>query len=287
MLPLRAFGQRCHIRPSRPEISSLRPIATTLRHGATPAPTRTANALSRNASTQPKKPQSLNVFNTGAVPTVTFGFLRIATLSVLVYGISSVAPSMLTDPNAPWYMFPLVALGSTIPFLLTGIAFGGYVHHINIHLPALARRSKDDLMRFAANVPPMTKVEIKSMWFRPWPVTKRVYFEDLRRLPRSYMRASNLEHVPLSIRANVNKNPGWSWLTKVFMGRYCVSRSQIKDRSRVPGVWDKMWEGIPFVGEEGVKEPVQKAKAVYSMANRQPTSSATGRRPPPPPKSKR
>lgn len=166
-------------------------------------------------------------------------------------------------------------MGATIPLLVTGLAFGGYVHHVNVILPSFARRSKDSLVHFASDVPSGTIVEIKSMWFRPWPVTKKIYFEDLRRLPRSWTRLSNLENAPPSNMKKAEKNPMWNWLALTLMGRYFVSRNGVKDRSRAPGVWDKMWEQIPLRGQESVKrEPV--GKMPVAAANRTATSSTKG-----------
>lgn len=195
--------------------------------------------------------------------------MRVVTNVFFGYGVLWAAPSMFFDPEAPWYMVPTVAAGSAIPLLAAGLAFGGYVNHINILLPQHARKSKDDLTRFAAAMPPTTIVQLKSMWFRPWPVTKEIYFEDLRRLPRRWYRLANLEHVPHSNRELVKSNPMWNWIVGSVMGRYSVSAAQVKDRSRAPGVWERVWEQIPMAGEypvprETMKRPVVAANRAAS-----------------------
>ena len=223
-------------------------------------------------------PENLNIFNSGSPPTVTAGFIRIATTVVLGYGVLWLAPSFVIDPSLPSYLAPAIAVGATVPLLLTGLAFGGYEHHVNVILPTFARRSKESLIHFAGNIPPGTVVEIKSMWFRPWPVTKKIYFEDLRRLPRSWTRLSNLENFPRSNRMKADKNPVWNWLALTLMGRYFVSRAQLKDRSRAPGVWDKMWEQIPMTGQEPVRKEAA-GKGPVVAANR-PAASIRNRVPP-------
>ena len=54
-----------------------------------------------------------------------------------------------------------------------------------------------------------------------------------------------------------------------------MSRTQIKDRSRAPGVWDKMWEQIPMVGEQLIaKKTMERRPAV--AANRPQAAVSTG-----------
>ena len=190
-----------------------------------------------------------------------------------------VAPSIFLDPNAPSLWVPVVAIGSVVPLLVVGLAFGGYTQHINILLPTTARRSKEDLMRFASVIPPTTIVQIKSMWFRPWPVTKEIFFEDLRRLPRRWTRLANLEHVPLGTKEQAQKNPRWDWVAKSLMGRYFVDMTKDRDRSRAPGVWKRVWEQIPMSGEEPIKAKDMDRKPAVA-ANRPAMGAPTERRPP-------
>lgn len=190
-----------------------------------------------------------SVFNAGAAPVVASGMIRVACLAAFGCGTVYAAPSILLDGTAPWYTAPLIAFVSAIPLLATGLFWGGYVHHVNILLPSVARKSKDELARFTSNMPPTAIVQIKSMWFRPWPVTKEIFFEDFRRLPRSKWRLSNLEHIPQKNVGAEDTNPMWNWIAKKVMGTYFVNVSQFKDRSRAPGIWSKIWQQIPMAGE--------------------------------------
>ena len=199
------------------------------------------------------------------------GTVRVVLWVVLGVGTFYLGPLLVLDDAAPWYIAPVVAVGAAIPLILTGIAWGGYVHHINILLPATARKTKEDLMRFAGNVPPSAVVQIKSMWFKPWPVTKEIYFEDFRRLPKSNTRISNLEHSPPKNRDLGAKNPMLNWLVKRSMATYFVNNNQPKDRSRAPGIWKKMWEQIPMAGDQvAIRRPLERRPVLPS--NR----SATG-----------
>ena len=195
---------------------------------------------------------------------MALGTVRIVCLAAFGVGFLYIAPYIIVDGTAPWYTGPLIVVGSAIPFLLTGIAWGGYVQHINILLPSAARRSKEDLLRFVSNMPPTAIVQIKSMWFRPWPVTKEVFFEDFRRLPRSKIRVSNLEYAPQKNLEAADKNPMGNWIAKRLMGTLFVSETQVKDRSRAPGMWKKIWEQIPMAGEAPVKREVVKRPVLPS-----------------------
>jgi len=233
----------------------------------------TDNATATN--TRHTYPENLNIFNSGAVATLSIGFIRVAAIAAFIYG-GSIIPSVATDPGAPWWMLPTVITISIVPLLGTA-AFGGYVNHVNVILPSTARRSKQDLLRWAARPPPETRLQIKSMWFMPWPSTKTVFLGDLRRLELSRFRLANLEHIPPAWKRirDSEKETLQSWLARVFMGRYWASRQQVMDRSRAPGVWDRMWEQIPLVGEEG-KTGKGDEKVGYAISNR------TSRTPVPP-----
>ena len=171
-------------------------------------------------------------------------------------------------------MSPLIAFGSAIPLLATGLFWGGYVHHVNILLPSVTRKAKDELSRFTSNMPPNAIVQIKSMWFRPWPVTKEIFFEDLRRLPLSKWRMSNLEHTPRRSIELADKNPMYNWIAKKVMGTYFVNMSQFKDRSRAPGIWSKIWQQIPMIGEPHLVTKEVERRAVLASNRSAPTTGA-------------
>lgn len=171
-------------------------------------------------------------------------------MAVFAYGTLWAAPSAMLDPDTPSILAPLFVVGSAVPMLTTGLLFGGYVHQIYVVIPPSARQSKERLIRFAKNMPQSTKVELRSMWFRPWPHTTEVKFGELRRLPHSYMRLSNLERVLPGSAEMGERHRFWKWLDRAIHSRYLVSRTQLKDRSKVPGVWDAMWEQIAKPGDK-------------------------------------
>ena len=59
------------------------------------------------------------------------------------------------------------------------------------------------------------------------------------------------------------------------MGRYFVSRTQVRDRSRAPGVWEEVWKQIPYVGEEPVKKDKQSGEKRPAVAANRPAVTTT------------
>jgi len=169
-------------------------------------------------------------------------------------------------------------LGSTIPFL-AAIASGPFITSVRVHLPSNARRSKEELLRFANNTPPNTRLRLQFIRWAPWLVTRDMFFADFRRLPKSKIRLSNLEIVPEDKKEAIEKL-GWQGrvLSKYF-NRYWANMTNMgRDRSSAPGVWDGMWKQIPYAGEV-VKTLGKGERKPAVMQNR--ASSAQQLSPPP------
>lgn len=154
-----------------------------------------------------------------------------------------------------WYTPPLILIGCTIPAVLATFALAPWVHQIHVRIPTVARRSKDDLMRWANNIPRHTTLSFSVIRNTPWPTVQYASFEDLQRLPFSKTRLPNLEHVPPEHEKYVADNQR-SWrarflegISRRVYGRFYVNTSQKTDKSAVPGVWDKMWNQIPMEGK--------------------------------------
>ena len=109
-------------------------------------------------------------------------------------------------------------------------------------------------MRWANNVPRKTVISISMIRLKPWPTVQHAAWEDLSRLPNSWTRLTNLELKPPDHDKYVAERKGSRWarlnegMARRVLGRFYVNRVQAKDRSAVPGVWDKMWEQIPMEG---------------------------------------
>lgn len=129
------------------------------------------------------------------------------------------------------------------------------VSNIVVVLPPSARKSKDALLRFANDVPPNTLLQLRFIRFAPWFSRRSVFYRDLRRLPLSKNRLSNLEHISWRNERMVQEAIGSGEeralkrserLVRMFMGRFWVGQGTIAGHNTlVPGVWERMWVRIP------------------------------------------
>lgn len=233
-------------------------------------------------------PEKLNIFDSGFVPMMVNNVTRI--LGTVLFGVGTLwAGSIPFDPATSNYWIPAYLISGAIPLIAHGLMIGGFVHHINILLPSSARRSKDALINFTHKLPGNTRLQMKIFWFRPWAHVKELELRDLRRLPASRLRLrlTNMEQQPINeeMAIRAKQYPFRHWLVMSFMGRFWVARDQMKDRSRVPGVWNTIWEQIPMVGEEPVantKDPKNVIRRVKTSAQNSTSAVAAKRNKPPP-----
>ena len=144
---------------------------------------------------------------------------------------------------------------SPVPMVCALYAFGPLLHSIHVRLPTTARKSTEDLMKFARNVPPQTELKFSYIRFAPWPTTKNIPFDELWRLPLATTRLTNLEHRPNRNAKQVQDglaSAAQEGMVRKYLGRYRVNRTQRTDKSGAPGVWDEMWEQIPIQGDHAV-----------------------------------
>lgn len=213
---------------------------------------------------------NLNIYAAGTTATVFVGFSRIATIVLFVYGCFAVAPQFYFDPTHSTLWAPAVLTFFAIPILATALATAPFVSNVRVILPTYARRSRETLTRFAANVPPDTKLVVQTMRFIPWPMHREIAFSSLRRVRAANKGSANLEINPpgeVKARQRAEGDRLWyAWMVKRMYGRLYVNRSQVKDKSAAPGIWDTMWEQIPMVGDASPKRVPQPAIPV--VANR-------------------
>ncbi|KXT02740.1 hypothetical protein AC578_5433 [Pseudocercospora eumusae] len=284
------YGAFCRAASSAPKPSSLRWGTTAAIHlrnlrsvllPTCPLISRNA-APFRRASTEATRarqqavlyPERINVYRAGTSATLSVGLARVATIVIFLAGATVYAPAFFFSPDHSSLWIPVFIAAAAVPFFVTALATGPMIHAIRLYLPSSARRSKDDLKRFANQTPAETLLELQYMRWLPWPETRRVPFGRLRRLQPSLRGGiANLEqqnpHVPDKM-----KNTLLGWLAHRNWGRFYVNRAQRRDRSAVPGVWEGMWNQIPL---KGSKEDVlaqaksKKVKAPVQMRGRSST----------------
>ncbi|KAF2212270.1 hypothetical protein CERZMDRAFT_97547 [Cercospora zeae-maydis SCOH1-5] len=202
-----------------------------------------------------KKPGLTNVYRAGTTATLAVGITRVATVVVFLASSTLYAPSFFFSPDHSSWLAPVFIVASAVPALVVILATGPMVHAIRIQIPDHVRRSgKEALRRFSADTPDDTKVVLSFMRFMPWPQTRAVAFANLRRLRPSFKGGiSNLELIPQlaeEAEATRKKYPLFDAFLQRWLARFYVSRDQKKDRSAVPGVWDGMWQQIPYAGQD-------------------------------------
>ncbi|KAF2770047.1 hypothetical protein EJ03DRAFT_350854 [Teratosphaeria nubilosa] len=230
-------------------------------------------------SRRPAATKSLQVYLAPTTQVVFIGITRLATLVFFALGTTYTLFHLAPDPLVPLHIKALYLLGPTIP-VTTAMLSGACVSAIRIHVPPALMRTKEDVMRWANNVPPNTRLSMTYMRFRPWPVKKQFVFRDLRRLEPNARRLSNVEHIPERTRESMDKHFLYGWLVRRFVGRYWVNmKSSARNRCEVPGVWERMWGQIPWAGERGVAVD----EAVESRREEARRERVPGPRVPPPP----
>jgi hypothetical protein len=220
--------------------------------------------------------ERINVYRAGTSATLVVGLGRLSAIAVFMMGVGIVAPRFYFSPDHTNWWIPAVLVGALIPALTIHLATGPMVHAIQVILPETARKSKEDLKKFSQNSPRDTTLELQFMRWAPWPTTRRVRFDRLRRLQPSFSGGiANLEHLPGDTGNKQGKQSFLGDIVKSWANRFFVNKGQNQDRSAVPGVWDGMWCQIPFKGSEWkpqnpeskIREPNRRvAKSVMPVA---------------------
>nr|POE72725.1 hypothetical protein CFP56_30664 [Quercus suber] len=160
-----------------------------------------------------------------------------------------------------------VILGAAIPMSLTLLLCGPWTMAVQLHLPSRARRSHDELQRFVSRLPPHAGLALQFMRWKPWPTTRQVTFADLRRLRPSYVRMSNLEHMPDVVAAKMQTVSRLrAWIVRRYMGQFWVVMDDASGgKGVVKDVWKQVWEQIPVDGEEVARREMERVALPAEM----------------------
>lgn len=225
-------------------------------------------------------PPEINIYRHGALSTAAVGTIRALTFVILAFGTLFYFPAYTYDYLYPsdeavksgnrvsWYTPPLILAMSFIPAVAATLAFAPWVHQIHVRIPTAARKSREEVIRWAGRVPHNTVLSISVLRHKPWPVVREVAWEDISRLPFAFTRLSNLEHRPAQNNEILAENQNSRGIRLVdgvmrrVYGRFFVNMNVSTDKSGVPGVWDEMWKQIPMQGErEKRKQAVERKRA--------------------------
>ncbi|RHZ72911.1 hypothetical protein CDV55_103626 [Aspergillus turcosus] len=115
--------------------------------------------------------------------------LRITT--IFLFGVSClvVAPAFFSD-DYPWYIAPAVVVGGALPMLFVAYTSAPFVNFVHLALPVFARRSREQTVQYAKNLPPTATLYINTMKFTTIPRQTEVRLGDLVR-DKALLRPNN------------------------------------------------------------------------------------------------
>ncbi|KNG83041.1 hypothetical protein ANOM_008148 [Aspergillus nomiae NRRL 13137] len=181
-------------------------------------------------------PERILIYHGGTGKTIFLGMLRITTIFLFGVSVLVVAPAFAAD-EFPWYLAPAVVIGGALPMLFVSYTSAPFVNFVHLALPAFARRSKEQTLQYAKNLPPTATLYINTMKFTTIPRQTEVRLGDL--VPdKAILR-------PVSFR---NKNPAplpW-WAGKTLRQFYAAEKSQPGRESTTfyPELWEHVYKQI-------------------------------------------
>ncbi|OJJ44599.1 hypothetical protein ASPZODRAFT_134682 [Penicilliopsis zonata CBS 506.65] len=181
-------------------------------------------------------PERVLIYNGGAGKIVMLGTLRITTIFIFGAACLFLAPAFATADH-PWYMAPAIIVCGSIPMLFVGYTAVPFVNYIHLSLPMTARRSREQMLRYAKNLPPDAILHINTMRFTTYPRRADVKLADL--VPDSDLLR------PVSFR-NVNPAPYQWWQGKPTSQFYTSKESKMEKHSSAfyPELWEPVFKQI-------------------------------------------
>lgn len=196
-----------------------------------------ANAPASYAKTPVRRgpPEQVLIYNGGRGKIVFLGMLRIT--SMFLFGVSCLVVAPAFDAhNFPWWTSPAIVVAGSIPMLYIAYTAAPFVNFIHLALPPFARRSRENAIQYAKNLPPNATLIINTMKITTIPRQTQVRMGDL--VPdKSLIR-------PVSFR---NQSPApSSWRGKTLCQFYASENSQRGTSSSVfyPELWDHVYRQI-------------------------------------------
>ncbi|KAE8159012.1 hypothetical protein BDV40DRAFT_303686 [Aspergillus tamarii] len=220
-------------RLSKNETPALKPKESNATAGRSSPQSATAHA---KTTIRRGPPERILIYHGGTGKTIFLGMLRITTIFLFGVSVLVVAPAFASD-EFPWYLAPAVVVGGALPMLFVSYTSAPFVNFVHLALPAFARRSKEQTIQYAKNLPPTATLYINTMKFTTIPRQTEVRLGDL--VPdKAILR-------PVSFR---NKNPAplpW-WAGKTLRQFYAAEKSQPGRESTTfyPELWEHVYKQI-------------------------------------------
>ncbi|KAL4946711.1 hypothetical protein BDV06DRAFT_54804 [Aspergillus oleicola] len=219
--------------PSKNESPSLKPKYTGSNPMRTPPPSAVGHA--KNALRK-GPPERILIYHGGTGRTLFLGVLRITTIFVFGASCLVVAPAFMSD-EFPSYLGPAIVLGGALPMLFVAYTSAPYVNFVHLALPISVRRSREQAVQYAKQLPQTATLYFNTMKFNTIPRQTEVRLADL--VPdKSPIR-------PVTFR---NKNPlprPW-WRGKSLQQFFTAEKSKPGKQSGTfyPELWENVYKQI-------------------------------------------
>ncbi|PTU24074.1 hypothetical protein P175DRAFT_0469704 [Aspergillus ochraceoroseus IBT 24754] len=181
-------------------------------------------------------PERILIYHGGTGRTIFLGMLRITT--IFLFGVSClvVAPAFMSS-DFPSYLAPAVVVGGALPMLFISYTSAPFVNFVHLAIPVFARRSREQAIQYAKNLPPTATLYINTMKFTTIPRQTEVRLGDLV-ADKALIR-------PVSFR---NQNPAplpW-WRGKALRQFYTSEKSKPGRESSTfyPELWGDVYKQI-------------------------------------------
>ncbi|ODM23784.1 hypothetical protein SI65_01373 [Aspergillus cristatus] len=224
--------------PKNPRAAKEEPPQLKTKNGS-PAGLRTpASSPAAHAKTAIRRgpPERILIYHGGTGRTIFLGMLRVTTIFLFGASCLLVAPAFAAD-GYPWYIAPAVVAGGTIPMLFVAYTSAPFVNFVHLALPVFARRSREQALQYAKNLPPTATLYINTMKFTTVPRHTEVRVGDLV-ADKALLR-------PVSFR---NQNPAplpW-WQGRTLKQFWAMEKSKPGKQSTTfyPELWEYVYRQI-------------------------------------------
>ncbi|KAJ5300888.1 uncharacterized protein N7443_005890 [Penicillium atrosanguineum] len=123
-------------------------------------------------------PERIMVYYGGTGRAVFLGMLRLTTIFLFGGACVIAAPACYADEEKKW-LTPLVVLGGAVPMVVVAYIAAPYVNFIHLALPAFARKSRENAIHYAKDLPPTATLYLTTMRFNTIPRQTAVRLGDL------------------------------------------------------------------------------------------------------------
>ncbi|KKA22579.1 hypothetical protein T310_3370 [Rasamsonia emersonii CBS 393.64] len=162
--------------------------------------------------------------------------LRVTTIFIFGVSVLVVAPAFWASDFPAW-IAPAIVVGGALPLLFVAYTSAPFVNYIHLALPVAARRSREQAIQYAKNLPPYATLYINTMKFTTIPRQTEVRLADL--VPdRTWSR-------PVSFR-NQNPVPLPWWQGRTLTQFYTTEKSKPARGTSTfyPEVWEHVYKQI-------------------------------------------